>query len=83
MVIDTLQFVPFRDNTVTNAEVSIAFDRFYMQRVTIEFAEDLDRIRGAGDFKDTAVPTLVMALQQGTSMFPIEEQRRIIRTGQR
>jgi ribosome assembly protein 3 len=47
----------------------------------MEFEEDLDRIRGADDFKDDALPLLINALQQGTSFFSIEEQRRIVMAG--
>jgi ribosome assembly protein 3 len=66
---------------MTNAEVSAAFTKYYMQRATKEFAEDLDRVRGADDFKDDALPILVNSLQQGTSVFSIEEQRRIVTAG--
>jgi len=66
---------------MTDAEVSAAFTKYYMQRATQEFAEDLDRIRGADDFKYDALPMLINALQQGTSAFSIEEQRRIVTTG--
>jgi len=52
-----------------------------MQRATQEFAEDLDRIRGADDFRDDALPLLINALQQGTSVFSKEEQRRVVTAG--
>ena len=52
-----------------------------MQRATTEFAEDLDKVRGADDFKGDALPLLINALQQGTSVFSIEEQRRIVTAG--
>jgi len=61
--------------------VTAAFTRFYMQRATTEFSEDLDRLRGADDFKDDALPLLVHALQQGTTLFSIEEQKRIVMAG--
>ncbi|KAE9369616.1 putative ribosome assembly protein 3 [Stipitochalara longipes BDJ] len=63
---------------MSDAEVTAAFTKFYMQRATTEFSEDLDRLRGADDFKDDALPLLINALQQGTSLFSIEEQRRIV-----
>jgi ribosome assembly protein 3 len=63
---------------MTDAEVSAAFTKYYMQRATTEFSEDLDRLRGSDDFKDDALPLLVNALQQGASVFSIEEQRRIV-----
>jgi ribosome assembly protein 3 len=64
-----------------DAEVSSLFSKYYMQRVTIEFAEDLDRIRGADDFRDNALPLLVNALQQGISVFSIEDQKRVVLAG--
>jgi ribosome assembly protein 3 len=66
---------------MTDVDVSEAFTKFYMQRATTEFAEDLDRIRNTEDFKDDALPTLVNALQQGVFNFSIEEQRRIVTAG--
>ena len=68
---------------MSDADVAAAFTKFYMQRSTIEFSEDLDRIRVADDFKDDALPLLVNALQQGTSLFSIEDQRRIVMAGMR
>lgn len=64
-----------------DAEVTAAFTKFYMQRATTEFAEDLDRLRGADDFKDDALPILIRTLQQGTTLFLIEEQRRVAQAG--
>jgi ribosome assembly protein 3 len=66
---------------MTDTDVSATFTKHYMQRATQEFAEDLDRIRAADDFKDDALPLLINALQQGTSVFSIEEQRRIVTAG--
>jgi ribosome assembly protein 3 len=66
---------------MSDADVTAAFTKFYMQRATTEFSEDLDRLRGADDFKDDALPLLINALQQGTSLFSIEEQRRIVMAG--
>jgi ribosome assembly protein 3 len=66
---------------MSDADVTAAFTKFYMQRSTIEFSEDLDRIRVADDFKDDALPLLVNALQQGTSLFSIEDQKRIVMVG--
>ena len=41
----------------------------------------LDRVRAAEDFRDDALPLLINALQQGTSVFSLEEQRRIVTAG--
>ncbi|EHL00720.1 putative Ribosome assembly protein 3 [Glarea lozoyensis 74030] len=61
-----------------NAEVSAAFTKFYMQRATVEFAEDLDAVRNAGDFTGDALEILVHALQQGTNGFSEAEKRRVV-----
>lgn len=59
-------------------EVSAAFTSFYLQRATQEFSEDLDKIRNADDFRNDAIPILINALSQGTSMFSPADQRRIV-----
>ena len=66
---------------MSDADVKAAFTKFYMQRATTEFSEDLDKMRGADDFKDDALPLLINALQQGTTLFSVEEQRRIVMAG--
>jgi len=53
-----------------------------MQRATQEFAEDLDKIRGADDFKDDSVGILVGALRQGVEGFSVEERRRVAMAGE-
>ena len=46
------------------------FESWYLQQVTREFADDLDRIRGASDFnEERSVPVLVQALKQGASLY--------------
>jgi ribosome assembly protein 3 len=58
------------------------FTSYYLQRATQEFAEDLDKIRNADDFKgNDALPMLIRSLQQGTSTFSTEDQRRIVAGG--
>lgn len=64
--------------SLTDTEVSAAFTKFYMQQAAAEFADDLDKVRTADDFKDDALPLLINALQQGASGFSIEDQRRIV-----
>lgn len=63
---------------MTDEEVSAAFTSFYLQRATQEFSEDLDKIRNADDFRSDAIPILINALSQGTSMFSTADQRRIV-----
>lgn len=62
----------------TDQQVAAEFTSYYLQRVTKEFTEDLDKVRAADDFKNDAIRILVNALQQGTAMFSPEEQRRIV-----
>jgi ribosome assembly protein 3 len=62
----------------TDQKVAADFTSYYLQRVTKEFAEDLDKVRAADDFKNDALQILVNALQQGTAMFSPEEQKRIV-----
>lgn len=54
------------------------FTNYYLQRATKEFAEDLDKIRTAGDFKGDALPLLIGSLSQGTSMFSASDQARVV-----
>lgn len=53
------------------------FTAYYLQRATQEFAEDLDKVRTADDFKPDSVPLLVHALQQGTALFATKEKARV------
>ncbi|MCJ1481062.1 Adenosine 5'-monophosphoramidase, partial [Schaereria dolodes] len=45
------------------------FDKYYMQKITSEFADDLDRVRSASDFNDKSLSILIEALKQGTSIY--------------
>jgi ribosome assembly protein 3 len=56
------------------------FEAFYLKQATREFAEDLDRLRNASDFRaeeGKGVALLVEALRQGTACFSGEERRRV------
>lgn len=63
---------------MSDAEVLAAFTSYYLQRATQELSEDLDKIRNADDFRNDAIPILVNALSQGTSMFSPADQRKIM-----
>jgi ribosome assembly protein 3 len=65
-----------------DGEVSERFKRYYLQRATTEFEEDLDKVRGADDFKGDALSLLIAALQQGTEVFSKEDQRRVVMSGE-
>ncbi|KAI2471165.1 ribosome-assembly protein 3-domain-containing protein [Annulohypoxylon bovei var. microspora] len=54
------------------------FTSYYLQQSTKEFAEDLDKIRSADDFKGDAVAMLVKSLQQGTTLFSDADKKRIL-----
>ncbi|KAF9870410.1 hypothetical protein CkaCkLH20_12077 [Colletotrichum karsti] len=55
------------------------FTAFYLQRTTQEFAEDLDKVREADDFKAESLPFLIHALQQGTALYSTADQARVAR----
>lgn len=44
------------------------------------FADDLEKLRSAPDFKDSSVPILVKALKQGSALF--DEKQRTVMLGQ-
>ena len=50
------------------------FESYYLQKVTSEFADDLDRVRNASDFNDKSLPILIASLKQGTSIYSGEEK---------
>ncbi|OTA89317.1 hypothetical protein M434DRAFT_398653 [Hypoxylon sp. CO27-5] len=58
--------------------ISQEFTSYYLQQSTKEFAEDLDKIRSADDFKGDAVPMLIKSLQQGTTLFSSADQKRVV-----
>lgn len=65
--------------TLSDEQVKTAFTQHYMQRVTSEFAEDLDKIRNADDFKGTAsVEILIRALRQGADDWSVENMKRVV-----
>lgn len=67
-----------KSKQMTDKEVAAEFTSYYLQRATKEFAEDLDKIRNADDFRNDAIPMLINALSQGTTMFSLADQRRIV-----
>lgn len=57
------------------------FETFYLQQVTREFADDLDKLRNASDFNEKSLSVLVAALKQGAKLYSEEELENIM--GQR
>lgn len=62
-------------------EVEAHFSSSYLQQLTQELSEDLDKVRNSDDFKADSVPFLVHALAQGTSQFSTEDKERVIQAG--
>ncbi|KAM3421958.1 putative membrane protein C3B8.06 [Cercospora zeina] len=60
-----------------------AFEEFYLRQVTKEFANDLDRLRSAGDFNAKSLPLLISALKQGTACFGNDEKRKVVESLER
>ncbi|THV97765.1 hypothetical protein D6D27_01932 [Aureobasidium pullulans] len=65
---------PEEDQTIApsgpqESEAEDAFTSFYLRQMTTEFAEDLDKIRSAGDFNDKSLGLLISALKQGRECF--------------
>ena len=46
--------------------------------VAIAGANDLDRLRSAGDFNAKSLPLLISALKQGTACFSQDEKRKVV-----
>ncbi|KAJ2982950.1 hypothetical protein NQ176_g1036 [Zarea fungicola] len=67
---------------MSNKDIDSEFSSSYLQRLTKELSEDLDKVRNADDFKADSVPFLVHALAQGTSQFSKEDKRRVVQAGE-
>lgn len=63
--------------TKRNVDPEKNFEELYLRQATKEFANDLEKLRNASDFKDKSVPMLVDALKQGTACFSREEREKI------
>lgn len=46
--------------------------------MTADFAEDLEKLRNANDFKESSVPVLIQALKQGAAGFTEGEKQRVM-----
>jgi len=55
---------------------------WYLQQLTSQYANDLEKLRNAPDFKDASVPILIHALKQGAYAFA-EGQRAVVLGGTR
>ncbi|KAL1602783.1 hypothetical protein SLS60_006204 [Paraconiothyrium brasiliense] len=67
---------PMKFNTIKNLPEE--FSSIYLKKVTAELADDLVKVRDAQDFKASSLPMLVHALRQGSSIYSVEEKKRIV-----
>ncbi|MCJ1477125.1 hypothetical protein MMC13_005796 [Lambiella insularis] len=55
------------------------FESLYLQAVTREFADDIDKVRNASDFRESSLPILIDALRQGAAIYGNDERERVMR----
>lgn len=66
------------DIPLSHNKTESAFEDMYLRQATKEFAEDLEKLRTASDFKgEKSVQILVDALKQGTACFGDDEKQRL------
>ena len=46
--------------------------------MTADFADDIEKLRNANDFKESSVPVLIQALKQGAAGFTEEEKKMVM-----
>lgn len=62
----------------SKADAEQSFESFYLRQAAKEFSDDLDKLRGASDFKgQSSVELLVGALKQGGACFSGDERKRV------
>ncbi|KAF4121592.1 ribosome assembly protein 3 [Geosmithia morbida] len=66
-----------QEDGIQSSQPRATFESYYLQKSTQELAEDLDKVRGADDFKADSIPFLVHALQQGTVQFSQADRERV------
>ena len=69
---------PAKSTSKPSKQVQDDFSAIYLRKVAAEFADDLDKVREAQDFKASSVPMLIHALKQGESLYTAEERRRVV-----
>jgi ribosome assembly protein 3 len=57
------------------------FSSWYLSAVTSEFADDIEKLRSATDFKDSSVGILIEALKEGAELFGEEERALVLGMG--
>lgn len=75
---------PAKSSVPAPTEPEEAFESFYLRQATREFADDLEKLRAASDFKEgRSVQLLVEALKQGAACFGTSEREKIGRAALR
>lgn len=77
----TPQQPPTTANATKQRDVHAEFESNYLKQVTAEFANDIEKLRQAPDFKDSFVPVLIKALKQGADIFSDSEKRLVLGLG--
>ncbi|KAG8529290.1 uncharacterized protein KY384_005925 [Bacidia gigantensis] len=57
------------------------FGSRYLRQVTADFADDIEKLRTASDFKESSVPVLIQALKEGAANFTEKEKREMMDQG--
>ncbi|KAK5129483.1 hypothetical protein LTR08_003206 [Meristemomyces frigidus] len=74
---DEVEQPAFTNNKSPAVDAEQAFADFYLRQATREFADELDKLRAAGDFNARSVGVLVGGLKQGCACFTREERGRV------
>ncbi|KAI4228251.1 MAG: hypothetical protein L6R36_001754 [Xanthoria steineri] len=72
---------PANNNNNNQPEGTDDFESFYLQQVTAEFADDLDKLRDASDFTDKSMPVLIEALKDTARTYSEEEKEEVMGRG--
>ncbi|KAL9027437.1 MAG: hypothetical protein Q9196_004034 [Gyalolechia fulgens] len=60
------------------ADPETDFESYYLQQVTTEFADDLDKLRKASDFTEEFLPILIGALKGTAGVYSEEERAKVV-----
>ncbi|KAI9833849.1 MAG: hypothetical protein M1826_006372 [Phylliscum demangeonii] len=65
----------------TEMQIQERFEKYYLRKITSEYADELDALRSADDFVDPSLSVLMDALKQGVETFSMAEKRLIVEAG--
>ncbi|MDI1485087.1 MAG: hypothetical protein OHK93_000221 [Ramalina farinacea] len=75
---ESAQITAPKDGSQAKHDLSSDFEQFYLQKATAEFADDIEKLRKATDFKESSVPVLIAALKQGAGNFTVDQKRKVM-----